>query len=405
MRRHIVYLQYTNPAAYPSLEHSSRILANAGWQVLFLGTGAIGADTLRFPPHPNITVHRLAFCPPGWRQKLHYAWFTLRVLAWTVRQRPAWIYASGALSCPVALLLSYLRSLQVIYHEHDSPNTINQATIHSSQLTIRSSQSNFMRFVLWTRKRLAQRAQLCVLPNAQRAERFAAETGCGQRTVCAWNCPRREEVVQPRAPKTSSRLAIYYHGNISPDLLPASVLKAVALQDGQAELRIVGYETIGHRGYLTQLKREAESLRIEDCVQFVSALPRYELLQLARQSDVGLALMPMNNSNVNFRHMIGASNKPFDYMACGLALVVSDLPDWQAMYVEPKYSLACDPDDPASIAAALRWFLEHPEEMREMGERGRQRIFEQWNYEQQFLPVLERLAGKAQCTRDRVWGE
>jgi hypothetical protein len=33
----ILYLQYTNPAAYPPLEHNSRILANEGWQVLFLG--------------------------------------------------------------------------------------------------------------------------------------------------------------------------------------------------------------------------------------------------------------------------------------------------------------------------------------------------------------------------------
>ena len=33
--KRVVYVQYTNPAAYPPLEHSSRILADAGWQVLF----------------------------------------------------------------------------------------------------------------------------------------------------------------------------------------------------------------------------------------------------------------------------------------------------------------------------------------------------------------------------------
>jgi hypothetical protein len=32
--------------------------------------------------------------------------------------------------------------------------------------------------------------------------------------------------------------------------------------------------------------------------------------------------------------------------------------------------------------------------MRQMGERGRQRILEEWNYERQFSPVLERLEGK-----------
>ena len=91
--------------------------------------------------------------------------------------------------------------------------------------------------------------------------------------------------------------------------------------------------------------------------------------------------------------MVGASNKVFDYLASGLALLVSDLPEWKETYVEPGYGLACNPDDPQSIASALERFLKHPTEMREMGERGRQKILKEWNYEQQFMPVLGRLNG------------
>ena len=67
------------------------------------------------------------------------------------------------------------------------------------------------------------------------------------------------------------------------------------------------------------------------------------------------------------------------------------LPDWRAMYVEAGYGLACDAEDPPSVAAALRWLLDHPREMRTMGERGRRRIAADWNYETQFASVLERL--------------
>jgi glycosyltransferase involved in cell wall biosynthesis len=91
------------------------------------------------------------------------------------------------------------------------------------------------------------------------------------------------------------------------------------------------------------------------------------------------------------QYMIGASNKAFDYLACGLALMVLDLPDWCQMYVEPGYGLACNPNDPESIAAAVYWFLEHPDEMRQMGERGRQRIATEWNYQMQFAPVLQQM--------------
>src|SRR5437762_714731 len=99
----IVYIQYTNPAAYPPLEHSSRILANDGWKVLFLGTGAFGAGPLRFPPHSNVTVRQLPFCQPGLRQKIHYIIYCLWVLTWVVVWRPQWVYASDLLSCPIAL--------------------------------------------------------------------------------------------------------------------------------------------------------------------------------------------------------------------------------------------------------------------------------------------------------------
>jgi glycosyltransferase involved in cell wall biosynthesis len=90
--------------------------------------------------------------------------------------------------------------------------------------------------------------------------------------------------------------------------------------------------------------------------------------------------------------MTGASNKPFDYLACGLPLVVSDLPDWKQMYVEPGYALACNPEDVNSIADVLRWYLEHPLEMKAMGEKGRQRILNEWNYETQFDPVFKQLS-------------
>jgi glycosyltransferase involved in cell wall biosynthesis len=86
--------------------------------------------------------------------------------------------------------------------------------------------------------------------------------------------------------------------------------------------------------------------------------------------------------------MAGASNKPFDYMARGLALLVTDLPDWRAMYVDEGFGLCCQPDSVESIVEALKWFWENRAERQAMALRGRQRILEAWNYEQQFHSVL-----------------
>ena len=101
--------------------------------------------------------------------------------------------------------------------------------------------------------------------------------------------------------------------------------------------------------------------------------------------------MPRHSSDLNLAHMTGASNKPFDYMAAGLALLVSDRPDWRDMFVAPGYARACDPTDPASIAAALTWFLDHPAERRAMGASGRAKIAAEWNYDSAFAPVMSAL--------------
>ena len=378
--RKILYLQYTNPAGYPPLEHSSQILANQGWQILFLGTGALGADALRFPTHPNIVVRQLPFCPAGWQQKIHYLYFCLWVIGWAIRWQPQWIYASDLLSCPIGQLLSYFPKLKIIYHEHDSPGD------HSQGLG--------MRFCLWSRKKIGARAKLCISPNESRKKRFESETGGHRNSLWIWNCPSKKEVSAPRLSYDGHSLRIVYHGSIVPQRIPITVLEALALFS-DVRLRIIGYETVGHQGYIQELQTSAKKLGLEHRIEILGPVPHAEVLRCSRDCDVGLSFIPRNSRDPNFLHMAGASNKPFDYLANGLAVLVSELPDWKKMYVEPGYGLACDPDDSKSIAEALRWFLDHPREMREMGERGRQRILAEWNYEQQFSHVLKRLNGEA----------
>jgi glycosyltransferase involved in cell wall biosynthesis len=371
--KRLLYIQYTNPGGYPPLEHSSRILAQEGWEVLFLGTKAFGASALCFPPHPRISIKLMSFCPAGWRQKLHYLQFCLWVLTWILHWQPQWVYASDLLSCPIALLLSFIPNVSVIYHEHDSPNS--------------TPDSFFIRFCLTARKRLGQRAKICILPNQQRLEQFALDTETHQKLFCVWNCPSQVEVTSECPSSKDESLHVLYHGSIVPSRIPPTVLKAMTMLPNTVKLRVIGYETVGHQSYIKQLQEIANKLGISDRLEFVGAVPRYELFKYCQDYDVGLAFMPTSSKDINMQYMVGASNKPFDYLACGLTLLVSDLPDWKLMYVEPGYGLVCNPEDPESIAAALKWYLEHPVEMREMGESGRKRILEEWNYEMQFEQI------------------
>jgi glycosyltransferase involved in cell wall biosynthesis len=385
----ILYLQYANPAAFPPLEHSSRIFADDGREVLMLGIGLRGTEALRFPSHPKIQIRTLKYCPPGWLQKLHFLWFASWVWLTALRWRPQWVYASDPLSCPAAWMLSFFSRWQLIYHEHDSPNTQSGKR--------KAESSRFMRFVLWTRRQVARRAAFCVLPNARRVEIFKQSTKTLRPVLCVWNCPARSEADSVAlSTDRDDEFVFLYHGSIVPVRVPLAVLEAISMLPSTVRFKVAGYETIGHPGYVAVLQREAERLGVREQFEYLGAFPREKLLPLCRKANVGLSLMAETTSDLNEQTMIGASNKPFEYLACGLPLLVSDLLEWKEAFIEPGYALACCSSDAESIARSLRWFIEHPEETRKMGERGRQRILTDWNYEMQFQKVQEKIMGTTQ---------
>jgi glycosyltransferase involved in cell wall biosynthesis len=373
-----VYVQYTNPAAYPPLIHSSRILASRGWQVLFLGTGSQGSGALRLENGPSIRVAQLPFARPGWRQKLHYLYFHLWCFAHVIAFRPSWIYCSDLFACSFGWLMS-LAGMRVVYHEHDSPA---------------GESAGFERLLLRARVALARRA-VCIIPNVRRGALLREASGIVKSPALVWNCPRLDEVAPAREALDTGPLRLLYHGSIVPERLPLTVIDAISVARGPVLLTVVGYETNGSKGYLNRLRARAAELGIPERLNIIGTLStREQLMNVCRKQDAGLALMPMHARDLNLRTMEGASNKPFDYLACGLALVVSRIPEWEVMFVAPGFAYSCDPPSAADLAQAFTRLIQDPQRTRAMGEAGRQRVLSEWNYEHQFRPVLEILEGR-----------
>ena len=378
----VLYFLYSNPCYYPPLEHSARLLAENGFRVVILGTRGEGPCGFRFSAlHSNIRIRLLAICSPGFRQKLHYARFAVWVFWWTLRLRPRWVYASDTLACPIALWLSFLPNVSVVYHEHDSPDAIPVTVIN--------------KVLHWCRRNLARRAAASVLPSHKRADRFAQATDMQRRPICVLNCPSLAELSARAGHRDDKALQVYFHGSIVPARVPVALVRALAGLPENVRLCIVGYETRGSAGYVDQLRKLAGELGVDNRLQFPGTFPtRADLLDVCSRQDVGIAFMPMMAASIDEETMAGASNKAFDYLACGLPVLVSDRPEWRTGLVDPGYALSCDSSNPNSIASALQWFLDHPDERRRMGKEGRQRILEEWNYECQFAPVLAIMRGE-----------
>ena len=378
MNRTVLYIQYTNPAGYPPLVHSSRILADRGWQVVFAGVHAADSLPLRFAEHPSIRVLSL-YRPAGTLlRRLHFLAFCAWTLWHAVRLRPAWIYASDAFSALPTLVARAFTGAHVVYHEHDAPPPKRMKRLANLQLAFR--------------RRLARRADLNVLPSAGRIESFRAETGAPPGSIVqVWNCPSKSEAAIAPAAHDGATLWVYYHGSVNPELVPATLLDALRELPDNVCLRIVGYETLGSRGFARDfLALAARRGLAPHRVEYAGTLQRAEMLALAASSDVGLMLAPRHASNANLASLFGASNKCFEYMLCGLPQLVTSMPEWVDNIEKPGYGVACDPDDAASIARALRR-LDDVALLRRMGLAARARIVSDWNYETQFSPVLRRM--------------
>jgi len=374
----VMYIQYTNPAGYPPLEHSAMQLASRGWEVRFAGISGRGAAAMEFPPFPRIQVWRRRWHAPGVMQRIHYLSFTLWCLFKAWHFKPSWVYCSDPLSALPGLWIHRLTGAQIIYHEHDSP------------AAPKGKEKWFAALCRRERREIAAKARAVVLPNQARLEAFAEANPIGGEALCVWNCPSIYEASSAPTKQRSHRpLRVLYHGSIVPDRFPVMMLEALAACEHDVMIRLIGYEVPGMIGYTDHLKQEAERLGVANRFEYLGTLPqRSDLMARAAECDVGLSLLNHHSDDINMRHMAGASNKPFDYLSQGLALIVPRSPEWEELFVATGCAVACVPGNVDDLVNTFRWLSDHHDEVQRMGQRGRTLINEKWNYEAEFAKVL-----------------
>lgn len=371
----ILYIQYANPGAFPAAMRAGRLWRAAGHEVRYLGVGFGDRDPLAVAGDLAASCDWVAF------GRLTPLRFAARAIALVRSWRPDWLYIADATAALTCAPLRRLHRGGIVYHEHDSPD-------RGTSLRTR---------IEWSaRNAMARRAEAIVLPNTDRAALLAeqADLSPAHAPITAWNTPCRDEVGPPRTAVADGPVRVVYAGSINIQRVPPALIDALAAVPN-IELTLIGYETVSSRGHCDRLRARAAKQGCADRLLIRDAMPYHALLIALRDYDVTFAALPQDASDVNLRHMAGASNKTFDAIGQGQALIVGPGQDWHAMFVEPGFAVACDPEDAASMADAFRRLGADRDAVRAMGERARQRMIADWAYEEQFRPVMQRMIGGA----------
>lgn len=374
----ILHIIYANPGAYPPVMHSSEVMRADGYEVRYFGV--IHPNTKALSMGEELKYAKLLNQPrSGLRLKFFFFWFTIRATIETVRYRPTYIYVSDVLAAPSGWLVTKFFGTKVVYHEHDAP-----------RLEVRLRKD---RLLDSSRRSLVKLASACVIPNAVRAASFKQTLNPPGPVFVVWNCPRKSEIPQQRHRQTEHlKFTLAYAGTLNESRLPMTILTAMA-SIPEIYLRLIGYETVGSKGYVKSFVERARELGIADRVRYIGTLPsRKDVFEELSSADLALGLMPMNSDDLNMNAMAGASNKAFDAFACGTPILVSDIPDWREAFVDCNVAISCNPEDSQSVAESLVFAVNNRDQLRDMGRRGYDMVCKTWNYESQFKPVIDYLS-------------
>jgi glycosyltransferase involved in cell wall biosynthesis len=175
---------------------------------------------------------------------------------------------------------------------------------------------------------------------------------------------------------------VVYAGRFSTDrgmVVMAEALQRLAAQGLRPRLRLLGTWT-------SQVEERAfwqAMAGLEDQVEMAGWVPFEQVATQLAAADVALAvLQPIE------RYTVALPVKLFEYMACGLPVVVSDFPANRAVVAGSECGILVDPTDASAVADAMARLLSDPAEARRLGANGRRAFETQYNWSALELKLL-----------------
>lgn len=366
----VVHLATTHRVSDPRIfQKECRTLARAGYDVTFV------------VPHPTDEIVdgvQIRGVPVPKNGKERMTKTTWRVYHRALAEGPESIcHLHDADLLPVGFLLK-ARGRTVVYDAHeDTPR----------QMLYQHWLPRPLRRPVGLGYRLLERAAARVFDALVVAEPVIAEGFRDRDVTLVHNFPLLEEFAgEGEVPYAQRPPHVVYVGAITKVRGIVEVVEAVGRLPEALGARLL----VGGTFYPASLQAEVEALPGWRWARYLGWLARPDVRQILHGARVGVVTFHPTE-----RYLGNYPTKLFEYMAAGLPVVVSDFPQLRPFVEESACGLLVDPLDPAAIAEAVRWLLEHPAEAEAMGRRGREAVEARYNWEREgerLLTLYARLA-------------
>jgi len=126
-----------------------------------------------------------------------------------------------------------------------------------------------------------------------------------------------------------------------------------------------------------ELEKSCKKLDGWNNINELGYLNQNEISNVLKKSKAGLVVLYPTST-----YKPSLPVKMFEYMASGIPIICSNFQLWNDMIITVyKCGIAVNPKDPKEIMDAINYIINHPEESKEMGERGRKAVIEKYNWD------------------------
>ncbi len=198
-----------------------------------------------------------------------------------------------------------------------------------------------------------------------------------QKTNLVQNFPLSSEIGFLQEDKPERPGGLVFIGGISELRGAFTMLDIIARLQGNQTLHLAG------RCAPANLKARMEAHPGWAKVTWHGWLDRPEIIRLLSRSQIGLLLLHQSPN-----HIEGLPVKLFEYMAAGIPVVASNFPLWRGIVESARCGFVADPLRPDEGAERVQWLLDHPDEAREMGQRGRVAVESKYNWDSEARKLL-----------------